>query len=87
MPQAEIRLLRPTSAQEQRPCATSSGQMMRVANRVLGVDGIAIIASGLATEFDTLLRAPWPHHVAQHPTGSGPMDKDPAAPRLAAGFA
>jgi hypothetical protein len=75
-------------ALEQRLFATRSGQAMLAANRTLGLDGIAISGSGLATEFDALLRSCTTHHnAALHPARSPAKGEGVAAPRLIAGFA
>ncbi len=75
-------------ALEQRLFATRSGQAMLAANRALGVDGIAISGSGLATKFDALLRSCTAHHhAALYPRRSVPKDEGVAAARLVAGFA
>jgi hypothetical protein len=75
-------------ALEQRLFATRSGQAMLAANRTLGLDGIAISGSGLATEFDALLRSCTVHHnAALHPGRSPAKGEGVVAPRLVAGFA
>jgi hypothetical protein len=75
-------------ALEQLLFATSSGQTMLAANRALGVDGIGISASGLATEFDALLQSCAAHHdAALHSVRLPAKDEGIAAPRLVAGFA
>jgi hypothetical protein len=75
-------------ALEQRLFATRSGQAMLAANRALGVDGIGISGTGLATEFDALLRSCAAHHnAALHPARSGANEEGIGAPRLVAGLA
>ncbi|MGH6742205.1 MAG: STM3941 family protein [Bradyrhizobium sp.] len=75
-------------ALEQRLFATRSGRAMLAANRALGVDGIGISASGLATEFDALLRSCTAYHdAALYPGRSSRKDEGVGAPRLVAGFA
>jgi hypothetical protein len=74
-------------ALEKRLFATRSGQAMLAANRALGVDGIAISASGLATEFDALLRSCAAHHNAALYPGCSKPNEGVAASRLVAGFA
>ncbi len=75
-------------ALEKRLFATRNGQAMLAANRALGLGGIAISASGLATEFDALLRSCTAHHnAALYPCRSRPKDEGVTASRLVAGFA
>lgn len=75
-------------ALEQRLFATRSGQATLAANRALGLDGIAISASGLATEFDALLRSCTAHHhAALYPARLPAKGEGVVAPRLVAGFA
>ena len=72
-----------TPALEKRLFAT-----MLTANRAFGLDGIAISASGLATDFDRLLETCAACHAASRDPGrSEPRAESAAAPRLAAGIA
>ena len=70
-----------TPALEDRLFAT-----LLAANREFGLDGIAISASGLATDFEMLLET-CAASAARYPGRQEPREEATAAPRLAAGFA
>jgi hypothetical protein len=81
-------VLKITPALEQRLFCDGTAKALLAANRALGVDGIAISASGLATKFDALLQSCTAHYQASpFALRPGPKDESVAVPRLVAGFA